>query len=339
MNTVENDDLEAEAPNAPYRLDDTYDEWPIKTIGILGASADPIRDYLRQIAKLPKLAPGEDAELAKQIEAGLLAEEALNQAERADGAQHVRDLREIARLGQRAKNMLIDSHMRQVVQTARNNQGQGLTLLDLIQEGTIGLVRAVEKFDYKQGYPFASYSWFWIQNAMARAIHDQGHSIRIPVHMGEQINKMKRMQANLLVRLEREATEEELAEALGVTVKNIVEWKAISLEPVSLSEPMNLEGDTLGDTLEDEFSDELEEHAAANQLREILEKILWQLSEREAVVIRRRFGLDGLPPMTLEQIGEDMGVTRERIRQIEAKTMSKLQHPSFAQALKDFLEN
>jgi RNA polymerase primary sigma factor len=339
MNTLESYEVEAEAPNAPYLLDSRDDDLPVAHIAITGATADSLRDYLRQIAKLPKLAPGEDAALAKQTEAGVLAEEALNQFKPASDPEYARDLLDIARLGQRAKGLLIDSHMRQVVQTARKNQGQGLTLIDLIQEGTIGLVRAVEKFDYRQGYPFSSYCWFWIQQAMARAIHDQGHTIRVPVHMGEQINKMKRMQANLLVRLEREATEEELAEALGVTVKNIVEWKAISLEPVSLSEPMNLKGDTLGDTLEDEFSDELEEHAAANQLREILEKILGQLSEREAIVIRRRFGLDGLPPMTLEQIGEDMGVTRERIRQIEAKTMSKLQHPSFAQALKDFLED
>lgn len=338
MNSLEHDDLEAESPNAPFRLDETFEELPIQSIGILGATADPVRDYLRIIAKLPKLAPGEDAELAKQIEAGVLAEEALQQANLSADAEYAQILRDVVRIGQRAKSLLIDSHMRQVVQTARNNQGQGLGLLDLIQEGSIGLVRAVEKFDYRQGYPFASYSWFWVQQGMARAIHDQGHTIRVPVHVGEQINKMKSIQAKLLVKLERESTDEELAEELKVTAKQIAAWKAMSLEPLSLSEPMNLDGETLGDSLEDELSDELEEYAAANQLRVLLEKILWQLTEREAAVIRRRFGIDGLPPMTLEQIGEDFGVTRERIRQIEAKTMSKLQHPIFTQALKDFLD-
>lgn len=302
-----------------------------------GAPSDPVRMYLKEIGRVNLLTAQEEVYLAKKIEAGKKAARALRGFK---GTPEERRKLEREKLeGLKAKQRLIESNLRLVVSIAKKYIGRGLLFLDLIQEGNLGLIRAVEKFDYRKGYKFSTYATWWIRQAITRAIADQARTIRIPVHMVETINKLLRVQNQLLQELGREAKPEEIAERVGMSVEKVREIIKISLEPVSLETPIGEEEDSeLGDFVEDKSAMSPLEAAANNLLSEDMRRVLENLSERERKVIEYRFGLIDGTPRTLEEVGRYFGVTRERIRQIESKTIKKLQHPHRSSRLKDYLE-
>ncbi len=317
-------------------VDDT-DE-PVQTVTVAGATADPVKDYLKQIGKVSLLNAEQEVELAKRIEAGLFAEEKLNEGKKLDRKLQ-RDLEWIAVDGRRAKNHLLEANLRLVVSLAKRYTGRGMLFLDLIQEGNLGLIRAVEKFDYTKGYKFSTYATWWIRQAITRAMADQARTIRIPVHMVEVINKLARVQRQMLQDLGREPTPEELARELDMTPEKVVEVQKYGREPISLHTPLGEEGDSeFGDLIEDSEAIVPSDAVSFTLLQEQLESVLDTLSDREAGVVRMRFGLTDGQPKTLDEIGKVYGVTRERIRQIESKTMSKLRHPSRSQVLRDYLD-
>ncbi|MEN9714846.1 MAG: hypothetical protein RJA35_313 [Actinomycetota bacterium] len=316
------------------------DELPAINTGISGATADPVKDYLKQIGKVALLNAELEVELAKRIEAGLFAEDKLENEKDKLPADVARDLRWVMKDGQRAKAHLLEANLRLVVSLAKRYTGRGMQFLDLIQEGNLGLIRAVEKFDYTKGYKFSTYATWWIRQAITRAMADQARTIRIPVHMVEVINKLSRVQRQLLQDLGREPTPEELARELDMTPEKVVEVQKYGREPISLSTPLGEDGDSeFGDLIEDTEAVAPAEAVGFTMLQREIERILESLHPREAGVIRSRFGLGDGVQKTLDQIGEEFGVTRERIRQIESKTMSKLKHPSRSQNLRDFLEH
>jgi RNA polymerase primary sigma factor len=318
--------------------DDT-DE-PEQQVVVAGATADPVKDYLKQIGKVPLLNAEQEVELAKRIEAGLFAEEKLAPE---DGttppAEAVTELEWIAEDGHRAKNHLLEANLRLVVSLAKRYTGRGMLFLDLIQEGNLGLIRAVEKFDYTKGYKFSTYATWWIRQAITRAMADQARTIRIPVHMVEVINKLARVQRQMLQDLGREPTPEELARELDMTPEKVIEVQKYGREPISLHTPLGEDGDSeFGDLIEDSEAIVPADAVSFTLLQEQLHAVLDTLSEREAGVVSMRFGLTDGQPKTLDEIGKVYGVTRERIRQIESKTMSKLRHPSRSQVLRDYLD-
>lgn len=314
------------------------DDIPVHSTAITGATADPVKDYLKQIGKVPLLNAVEEVELALRIEAGLFAEDKLATTKNLS-KQLERELRWIARDGQRAKSHLLGANLRLVVSLAKRYTGRGMQFLDLIQEGNLGLIRAVEKFDYTKGFKFSTYATWWIRQAITRAMADQARTIRIPVHMVEVINKLARVQRQMLQDLGREPTPEELARELDMTPEKVVEVQKYGREPISLHTPLGEDGDSeFGDLIEDTEAVVPADAVGFTMLQKQLESLLDSLSEREAGVIRMRFGLGDGIPKTLDQIGDTFGVTRERIRQIESKTMAKLRHPSRSQSLRDYLE-
>ncbi|KBZ63462.1 RNA polymerase sigma factor SigA [Mycobacterium [tuberculosis] TKK-01-0051] len=308
----------------------------------LTASADSVRAYLKQIGKVALLNAEEEVELAKRIEAGLYATQLMTElTERGDKlpAAQRRDMVWICRDGDRAKNHLLEANLRLVVSLAKRYTGRGMAFLDLIQEGNLGLIRAVEKFDYTKGYKFSTYATWWIRQAITRAMADQARTIRIPVHMVEVINKLGRIQRELLQDLGREPTPEELAKEMDITPEKVLEIQQYAREPISLDQTIGDEGDSqLGDFIEDSEAVVAVDAVSFTLLQDQLQSVLETLSEREAGVVRLRFGLTDGQPRTLDEIGQVYGVTRERIRQIESKTMSKLRHPSRSQVLRDYLD-
>ena len=311
---------------------------PTVTTAIPGATADPVKDYLKQIGKVALLNAAEEVELAMRIEAGLFAEEKL--ATETDLPKKLtRELKWVARDGRKAKSHLLGANLRLVVSLAKRYTGRGMQFLDLIQEGNLGLIRAVEKFDYTKGFKFSTYATWWIRQAITRAMADQARTIRIPVHMVEVINKLARVQRQMLQDLGREPTPEELSKELDMTPEKVIEVQKYGREPISLHTPLGEDGDSeFGDLIEDTEAVVPADAVGFTMLQQQLESLLDSLSEREAGVIRMRFGLGDGMPKTLDQIGDTFGVTRERIRQIESKTMAKLRHPSRSQQLKDYLE-
>ena len=317
---------------------DEDDDVPVYSTAITGATADPVKDYLKQIGKVPLLNAVEEVELALRIEAGLFAEDKLA-TKKSIPKQLERELRWVARDGQRAKSHLLGANLRLVVSLAKRYTGRGMQFLDLIQEGNLGLIRAVEKFDYTKGFKFSTYATWWIRQAITRAMADQARTIRIPVHMVEVINKLARVQRQMLQDLGREPTPEELSRELDMTPEKVVEVQKYGREPISLHTPLGEDGDSeFGDLIEDTEAVVPADAVGFTMLQKQLESLLDSLSEREAGVIRMRFGLGDGIPKTLDQIGDTFGVTRERIRQIESKTMAKLRHPSRSQSLRDYLE-
>jgi len=315
------------------------DDIPVQTSTITGATADPVKDYLKQIGKVALLNAELEVELAKRIEAGLFAQEKIEQGKKLS-REMLFDLKRVMKDGERAKSHLLEANLRLVVSLAKRYTGRGMQFLDLIQEGNLGLIRAVEKFDYTKGYKFSTYATWWIRQAITRAMADQARTIRIPVHMVEVINKLARVQRQLLQDLGREPTPAELARELDMTPEKVVEVQKYGREPISLSTPLGEDGDSeFGDLIEDTDAIAPAEAISQVMLKRELERILGTLHPREAGVIRSRFGLGDGVQKTLDQIGEEFGVTRERIRQIEAKTMSKLRHPSRSPALREFRED
>lgn len=321
-------------------LVDDEDEVPVYSSAITGATADPVKDYLKQIGKVALLNAAEEVELAMRIEAGLFAEDKLSQMSEAEKKSQLgRELTWVAKDGARAKSHLLGANLRLVVSLAKRYTGRGMQFLDLIQEGNLGLIRAVEKFDYTKGFKFSTYATWWIRQAITRAMADQARTIRIPVHMVEVINKLARVQRQMLQDLGREPTPEELSRELDMTPEKVVEVQKYGREPISLHTPLGEDGDSeFGDLIEDTEAVVPADAVGFTMLQKQLESLLDSLSEREAGVIRMRFGLGDGMPKTLDQIGDTFGVTRERIRQIESKTMAKLRHPSRSQSLRDYLE-
>jgi RNA polymerase primary sigma factor len=321
-------------------LVDDEDEVPVYSSAITGATADPVKDYLKQIGKVALLNAAEEVELAMRIEAGLFAEDKLSQMNDAERRSTLgRELLWVAKDGQRAKSHLLGANLRLVVSLAKRYTGRGMQFLDLIQEGNLGLIRAVEKFDYTKGFKFSTYATWWIRQAITRAMADQARTIRIPVHMVEVINKLARVQRQMLQDLGREPTPEELSRELDMTPEKVIEVQKYGREPISLHTPLGEDGDSeFGDLIEDTEAVVPADAVGFTMLQKQLESLLDSLSEREAGVIRMRFGLGDGMPKTLDQIGDTFGVTRERIRQIESKTMAKLRHPSRSQSLRDYLE-
>ncbi|SDQ52399.1 RNA polymerase sigma factor RpoD, C-terminal domain-containing protein [Thermostaphylospora chromogena] len=320
-------------------LDDDDDDGGPAAQLVSGATTDPVKDYLKQIGKVPLLTAEQEVELAKRIEAGLFAEEQL--ANEGDNlpADVRAELEWIAEDGRRAKEHLLEANLRLVVSLAKRYTGRGMLFLDLIQEGNLGLIRAVEKFDYTKGFKFSTYATWWIKQAITRAMADQARTIRIPVHMVEVINKLARVQRQMLQDLGREPTPEELSKELDMTPEKVIEVQKYGREPISLHTPLGEEGDSeFGDLIEDTEAIVPEDAVAFSLLQRQLHSVLDTLSEREAGVVSMRFGLADGQARTLDEIGKVYGVTRERIRQIESKTMSKLRHPSRSQALRDYLD-
>ncbi|MCW4602850.1 RNA polymerase sigma factor [Janibacter hoylei] len=317
---------------------DDEDDAPAQQVVTAGATADPVKDYLKQIGKVALLNAEQEVELAKRIEAGLFAEEKLASGEKIE-MKFKRELWWIAQDGKNAKNHLLEANLRLVVSLAKRYTGRGMLFLDLIQEGNLGLIRAVEKFDYTKGYKFSTYATWWIRQAITRAMADQARTIRIPVHMVEVINKLARVQRQMLQDLGREPTPEELAKELDMTPEKVVEVQKYGREPISLHTPLGEDGDSeFGDLIEDSEAVVPADAVSFTLLQEQLHSVLDTLSEREAGVVSMRFGLTDGQPKTLDEIGKVYGVTRERIRQIESKTMSKLRHPSRSQVLRDYLD-
>jgi RNA polymerase primary sigma factor len=300
-------------------------------------TSDLVRIYLREIGRVPLLTAEDEVELAKAIEAGLYAEEKLNGGYPLLGEERA-DLEWLAADGVRGKQRLIEANLRLVVSIAKRYIGRGLVFLDLIQEGNLGLIRAVEKFDYTRGYKFSTYATWWIRQAITRAIADQARTIRVPVHMVETINKLARVQRQLHQELGREATVDEIAAEMGVEPERVAEIQRIAQEPVSLQSPIGEEESDLGDFIEDADAVVPIEAAAFIMLQDQLERVLCELSDREQRIIQLRFGLTDGHPRTLEEVGREFGVTRERIRQIESKTLAKLRHPSRAVLLREYLD-
>ncbi len=336
---VATEEKEESSDGAEFVLSDVDDtDEPVQTVTVAGATADPVKDYLKQIGKVALLNAEQEVELAKRIEAGLFAEEKLAEGGKMDKTLK-RNLEWIARDGRNAKNHLLEANLRLVVSLAKRYTGRGMLFLDLIQEGNLGLIRAVEKFDYTKGYKFSTYATWWIRQAITRAMADQARTIRIPVHMVEVINKLARVQRQMLQDLGREPTPEELARELDMTPEKVVEVQKYGREPISLHTPLGEEGDSeFGDLIEDSEAIVPSDAVSFTLLQEQLESVLETLSDREAGVVRMRFGLTDGQPKTLDEIGKVYGVTRERIRQIESKTMSKLRHPSRSQVLRDYLD-
>ncbi len=325
--------------DASFTLSDEDEEdAPAQQVATAGATADPVKDYLKQIGKVALLNAEQEVELAKRIEAGLFAEEKINGGEKF-APKMKKELDWIAEDGRRAKNHLLEANLRLVVSLAKRYTGRGMLFLDLIQEGNLGLIRAVEKFDYTKGYKFSTYATWWIRQAITRAMADQARTIRIPVHMVEVINKLARVQRQMLQDLGREPTPEELAKELDMTPEKVVEVQKYGREPISLHTPLGEDGDSeFGDLIEDSEAVVPADAVSFTLLQEQLHSVLDTLSEREAGVVSMRFGLTDGQPKTLDEIGKVYGVTRERIRQIESKTMSKLRHPSRSQVLRDYLD-
>ncbi|MFD0864997.1 RNA polymerase sigma factor [Tessaracoccus lubricantis] len=336
---VAKDEKELVEEEQGFALSDSDDaDEPEQQVVSAGATADPVKDYLKQIGKVALLNAVEEVELAKRIEAGLFAEERLTSDE-PPSAEDSEDLEWIAEDGRRAKNHLLEANLRLVVSLAKRYTGRGMLFLDLIQEGNLGLIRAVEKFDYTKGYKFSTYATWWIKQAITRAMADQARTIRIPVHMVEVINKLARVQRQMLQDLGREPTPEELAVELDMTPEKVVEVQKYGREPISLHTPLGEDGDSeFGDLIEDSEAIVPADAVNFTLLQEQLNDVLDTLSEREAGVVQMRFGLTDGQPKTLDEIGKVYGVTRERIRQIESKTMSKLRHPSRSQVLRDYLD-
>ncbi len=332
-------DEEEEEESKGFVIGSSDDDAPAQQVVTAGATADPVKDYLKQIGKVALLNAEQEVDLAKRIEAGLFAEEKLASAKKKLDNKYRRELEWIANDGRHAKNHLLEANLRLVVSLAKRYTGRGMLFLDLIQEGNLGLIRAVEKFDYTKGYKFSTYATWWIRQAITRAMADQARTIRIPVHMVEVINKLARVQRQMLQDLGREPTPEELAAELDMTPEKVVEVQKYGREPISLHTPLGEDGDSeFGDLIEDSEAVVPADAVGFTLLQEELSKVMETLSEREAGVVGMRFGLVDGQPKTLDEIGRVFGVTRERIRQIESKTMSKLRHPSRSQVLRDYLD-
>ncbi len=324
--------------NAFTIKDSEEDDAPPQTVLTAGATADPVKDYLKLIGRVPLLNAEMEVDLSLRVEAGLFAEERLAKDKKMDKKMR-REFEQLVLDGRRAKNHLLEANLRLVVSLAKRYTGRGMLFLDLIQEGNLGLIRAVEKFDYTKGYKFSTYATWWIRQAITRAMADQARTIRIPVHMVEVINKLARVQRQMLQDLGREPTPEELAKELDMTPEKVVEVQKYGREPISLHTPLGEEGDSeFGDLIEDSEAIVPADAVSFTLLQEQLHSVLDTLSEREAGVVAMRFGLTDGQPKTLDEIGKVYGVTRERIRQIESKTMSKLRHPSRSQVLRDYLD-
>lgn len=339
----EQDETKSERPVATgtgfVYSDSDDDDAPVQQVMSAGATADPVKDYLKQIGKVALLNAEQEVDLALRIEAGLFATEKLKAGADDMAPQLKRDMDRIVHDGMIAKNHLLEANLRLVVSLAKRYTGRGMLFLDLIQEGNLGLIRAVEKFDYTKGFKFSTYATWWIRQAITRAMADQARTIRIPVHMVEVINKLARVQRQMLQDLGREPTPEELAKELDMTPEKVVEVQKYGREPISLHTPLGEDGDSeFGDLIEDSEAVVPADAVSFTLLQEQLHSVLDTLSEREAGVVAMRFGLTDGQPKTLDEIGKVYGVTRERIRQIESKTMSKLRHPSRSQVLRDYLD-
>ncbi|TGO04826.1 RNA polymerase sigma factor [Serinibacter arcticus] len=334
----ESEEKDEESTRGFVYSDADDDDAPAQQVVTAGATADPVKDYLKQIGKVALLNAEQEVDLAKRIEAGLFADEKLGEGGQMEFSAR-RELEWIAADGRRAKNHLLEANLRLVVSLAKRYTGRGMLFLDLIQEGNLGLIRAVEKFDYTKGYKFSTYATWWIRQAITRAMADQARTIRIPVHMVEVINKLARVQRQMLQDLGREPTPEELAKELDMTPEKVVEVQKYGREPISLHTPLGEDGDSeFGDLIEDSEAVVPADAVSFTLLQEQLHAVLDTLSERESGVVSMRFGLTDGQPKTLDEIGKVYGVTRERIRQIESKTMSKLRHPSRSQVLRDYLD-
>jgi RNA polymerase primary sigma factor len=328
-----------QSQDEPLVSGDDEEDLPAARVAAAGATADPVLDYLKQIGKVPLLNAWQEVELAKRIEAGLFAEEKLAGDSGVLRADQSIDLEEVAEDGRRAKNHLVEANLRLVVSLARRYTGRGMLFLDLIQEGNLGLIRGVEKFDYARGYKFSTYATWWIRQAITRAMAEQSRTIRLPVHMVEAIGRLARVQRQMLQDLGREPTPGELAAELDMTAEKLIEVQKYGREPISLHTPLGEDGDSeFGDLIEDSEAIQPGEAVSFTLLQEQLHSVLGTLSEREAGVVSMRFGLTDGQPKTLDEIGKVYGVTRERIRQIESKTMSKLRHPSRSKLLRDYLD-
>jgi RNA polymerase primary sigma factor len=313
---------------------------PKRRVVTAGATADPVKDYLKQIGRVPLLTAAQEVDLSERIEAGLYAQHLLDTTKKEDMTfSRRRELKWAARDGQKAKDHLLEANLRLVVSLAKRYTGRGMLFLDLIQEGNLGLIRAVEKFDWKKGFKFSTYATWWIRQAITRAMADQARTIRVPVHMVEVINKLSRVQRQMLQDLGRDPTPEELAKELDMPIEKVEEVQKYGREPISLHTPLGEDGDSeFGDLIEDTDAIAPQDAVSFSLLQEQLKNVLETLSPREAGVIKMRYGLDDGQPKTLDDIGRVYGVTRERIRQIESKTMAKLRHPSRSQKLRDFLD-
>jgi RNA polymerase primary sigma factor len=328
-----------ESADEPLVFGDDDEDLPAARVAAGGATADPVKDYLKQIGRVPLLTAGQEVELAKRIEAGLFAEEKLAAGRGVLHPGQSSGLERVADDGRTAKNHLVEANLRLVVSLARRFTGHGMLFLDLIQEGNLGLIRGVEKFDYTKGYKFSTYATWWIRQAITRAMADQARTIRLPVHMVEAISQLARVQRQMLQDLGREPTPGELAATLDMTPEKVIEVQNYGREPISLHTPLSGDGDSeFGDLIEDSEAIQPGEAVSFTLLQEQLHSVLDTLSEREAGVVSMRFGLTDGQPKTLDEIGKVYGVTRERIRQIESKAMSKLRHPSRSQALRDYLD-
>lgn len=333
------DSKSSSTPSAEYTLSEKDDtDEPAQKVTVAGATSDPVKDYLKQIGKVALLNAEQEVDLSKRIEAGLYADHLLKTKQDTMTPKQIRELHWAVQDGQQAKNHLLEANLRLVVALAKKYTGRGMLFLDLIQEGNLGLIRAVEKFDYSKGYKFSTYATWWIRQAITRAMADQARTIRIPVHMVEVINKLARVQRQMLQDLGREPTPDELAQELEMTPEKVVEVQKYGREPISLHTPLGEDGDSeFGDLIEDSEAVVPADAVSFMMLQEQLQRVLDTLSERESGVIAMRFGLKDGQPKTLDEIGRRYGVTRERIRQIEAKTMSKLRHPARSQSLRDYL--
>ena len=333
------DEPSAPAEASPLVSRDDDEDLPAARVAVAGATADPVKDYLKQIGKVPLLNARQEVELAKRIEAGLFAEEKLAGGSGVLRADQSVDLELVAEDGRKAKNHLVEANLRLVVSLARRYTGRGMLFLDLIQEGNMGLMRGVEKFDYTRGYKFSTYATWWIRQAITRAMAEQSRTIRLPVHMVEIISRLARVQRQMLQDLGREPTPDELAVELDMTPEKLIEVQKYGREPISLHIPLGEDGDSeFGDLIEDTGAIQPGEAVSFTLLQEQLHSVLGTLSEREAGVVSMRFGLADGQPKTLDEIGKVYGVTRERIRQIESNTMSKLRHPSRSKLLRDYLD-
>ena len=328
-----------ESEGEPLVSGEDDEDLPAARVAAASATADPVKDYLKQIGKVPLLNAGQEVELAKRIEAGLFAGQKLAEGSRNLCTDARIDLEQVAEDGRRAKNHLVEANLRLVVSLARRYTGRGMLFLDLIQEGNLGLIHGVEKFDYTRGYKFSTYSTWWIRQAITRAMADQSRTIRLPAHMAEAISRLARVQRQMLQDLGREPTPQELAAELDMTPDKVIEVQKYGREPISLHTPLGEDGDSeFGDLIEDSEAIQPGEAVSFTLLQEQLHSVLGTLSEREAGVVSLRFGLTDGQPKTLDEIGKVYGVSRERIRQIESKTMSKLRHPSRSKLLRDYLD-
>jgi len=315
------------------------EDLPAARVAAASASADPVKDYLKQIGKVALLNARQEVELAKRIEAGLFADHLLAASSGVLRAGQSSDLEQVAEDGRLAKNHLVEANLRLVVSLARRYTGRGTLFLDLIQEGNLGLIRGVEKFDYTRGYKFSTYATWWIRQAITRAMADQSRMIRLPIHIGEAISTLARMQRQMLQDLGREPSPQELAAELDMTPEKLSEMQKYGREPISLNTPLGEDGDSeFGDLIEDSEAIQPSEAVSFTLLQEQLHSVLGTLSEREAGVVSMRFGLTDGQPKTLDEIGTLYGVSRERIRQIESKAMYRLRHPSRSKLLRDFLD-